>query len=248
MKRFRAFFLLVPLAVLSACTSVSGGSHEASYEVETDTLICRISVPQPEASLRLSVGEWVDELLGGFYPGDASDIHAMVDFYGRAHTDTLQALLDECPGKPVGFEAIVEKAYETDDFVTYCCDNMINLGGAHPSTTEFGATFRKSDGRRITWDIVRTEKRYEFNDLMLILLEGYFGVKNSNQLEKVLSTDRTFDLPLPKNPPFFLENGVVFVYQEYEIAAYAYGLPSDTIPYERMQPLLTGWAQKMLPK
>ncbi|MBP5137098.1 MAG: DUF3298 domain-containing protein, partial [Paludibacteraceae bacterium] len=34
------------------------------------------------------------------------------------------------------------------------------------------------------------------------------------------------------------KDGLVFIYGQYEIAAYVYGMPQFTIPYSRLEPLL----------
>ena len=44
-----------------------------------------------------------------------------------------------------------------------------------------------------------------------------------------------------------MENGVGFIYQQYEIAAYAMGMPNDTIPYERIKPFMTEWSKRLIP-
>lgn len=238
---------VLALSLVCGCSS-SDDASMVNYLVDNDSISCQISAPVPESSLKQPFGEWLDELLGGYYTGDAGDLEALVEFYGNAYADTLRARFDDIPGTPKEYEATVEKAYETDDFVTYTLSTYFGIGGAHPTSGEYGVTFRKSDGRRITWDIIRNDQLVAFNDLLREELEGYFDVKNSSQLEKLLATDRVFDLPLPKTPPYFTEDGVAFVYQQYEIAAYAFGMPGNTIPYDRIEPLLTEWAKKILPK
>jgi hypothetical protein len=43
------------------------------------------------------------------------------------------------------------------------------------------------------------------------------------------------------------EKGVEFLYQPYEIAPYAAGMPSFTLSYQDIRPYLTIGAQKMIP-
>lgn len=248
MPRHSSFFTLLLFLSLACGCSEDKDTSMVNFLVDNDSITCQISVPVPESSLKMPFGEWLDELLGGYYSGDAGDLDALVAFYGKSITDTLQARLREMPGTPKEYEATAEKTYETEQFVTYNLSTYFGIGGAHPTSGEYGVTFRKNDGRRITWDIIRNDQLVAFNDLLCEELEGYFNVKSSAQLEKLLATDRVFDLPLPKTPPYFTEEGVVFVYQQYEIAAYACGMPGSTIPYDRIKPLLTEWAKKMLPK
>ena len=43
-------------------------------------------------------------------------------------------------------------------------------------------------------------------------------------------------IPLPTWQPFPSKDGLVFTYQQYEIAPYAAGMPAFTIPYEDIAP------------
>ena len=218
------------------------------YEVDEERISCHIVAETPEAPLRVAVGEWLAEMLGGYYEGDVTDLQQMVDFYGKAMSDTLrQELIDIRPEAEVAFEATMEKAYETDAFVTYTYSTYYNLGGAHPTSSEEGATFRKSDGRRLSWDIIRRDRSYEFSMLLVETLRDYFGMDN-DELMQVLGEQNYFNPPLPRTPPMFFDNGMVFVYQQYEIAGYAMGMPGDTISYDRITPLLTTWARRLIGK
>lgn len=44
------------------------------------------------------------------------------------------------------------------------------------------------------------------------------------------------------------EEGFAFIYQQYEIAAYAMGMPTDIISYQQVKPYLTEWAKELLPE
>lgn len=216
------------------------------FEFDEERLGCHIVAETPEAPLREAVGEWLCEVLGGYYEGDVSDLQQAVDFYGHAMTDTLRKeLADIRPEAEVAFEATMEKAYETDAFVTYTYSTYYNLGGAHPTSSEEGATFRKSDGRRLTWDVIRRDRQYQFSQLLIAHLKDYFDMAD-NELMQALGEQAYFNPPLPRTPPMFFENGMVFVYQQYEIASYAMGMPGDTIGYDRIAPMLTTWARRLV--
>ena len=53
-------------------------------------------------------------------------------------------------------------------------------------------------------------------------------------------------IPFPAWTPFPGENGLVFTYQQYEIAAYAAGMPNFTIPYDEILPYLTPEAKLLI--
>lgn len=54
------------------------------------------------------------------------------------------------------------------------------------------------------------------------------------------------DIDFPGVAPALMEDGVIFCYGAYEIGAYALGLPSVTLPYDKVKPYLTPEVQKLL--
>ena len=63
-------------------------------------------------------------------------------------------------------------------------------------------------------------------------------------LDNLMIEDRT--IPLPVWEPYPTAEGLVFTYQQYEIASYAEGMPSFTVPYEEIQPYLTEEFRQLL--
>ena len=57
-------------------------------------------------------------------------------------------------------------------------------------------------------------------------------------MEACLLDVQVYNIPLPKNPPYFTQDGLTFVYQQYEIAPYAAGMPTFSIPYDVAKGLL----------
>lgn len=252
----RKLFLLLPLMViLAGCTNGVGNNDKdrsqqpdsAYYHQTCGKAECTVNLMLPAEKMNLPVGEWIDEMLGGIYPGDQTDMQGLADYYGQYLLDTLYADSREIGDDvEMSYEVTTKKLYETDLFVTYTMAIYADLGGAHPSTLIKGATFRKRDGRRLGWDIISSQKSEAISELLKGQLKDYFEVETDNGLNEQLTLESPYQLPLPQNPPYFTENGMAFVYQQYEIAAYAAGLPSGTIGYEQAKPLMTSWAQRLL--
>jgi hypothetical protein len=81
------------------------------------------------------------------------------------------------------------------------------------------------------------------------MLKDYFNVKSDGGLMDCLQgVDNVATIPLPTTPPYMTIEGFTFIYQQYEIVAYAAGMPSDVIPYEQMKPCLTEYAQELIPE
>ena len=53
-------------------------------------------------------------------------------------------------------------------------------------------------------------------------------------------------IPLPSWPLYPSGDGLAFIYQQYEIASYADGMPSFTIPYADIEPYMTPEAKALL--
>jgi hypothetical protein len=147
------------------------------------------------------------------------------------------------------YDASMELLFETDKVVTYGLTVTLDLGGAHPVTREFGATFSKKDGKQLTWDIVRNDSQSYLRNILREMLKDYFNVKSDGELMDCLhGVDDVATIPLPTTPPYMTHEGFTLIYQQYEIATYAAGMPSDVIPYEQMKPCLTEYAQELIPE
>jgi hypothetical protein len=222
------------------------------YFSQTDEqLSCNIVALMPDEDMRQAVGEWLNAQFGNTYTGDMTDIQALVVFYGNNHMDSLRRVCEE--GVPdfaePSYDASMELLFETDKVVTYGLTITIDLGGAHPVTKEVGATFSKADGKQLTWDIVRSDSQSQFRDIVREMLRDYFNVKTDRELmEWLQGVDDVTTIPLPTTPPYMTIEGFTLIYQQYEIAAYAAGMPSDVIPYERMKGCLTEYAQELIPE
>lgn len=52
-------------------------------------------------------------------------------------------------------------------------------------------------------------------------------------------------IPLPKNGVYLSSEGVVFIYGQYEIAPYALGMPTFTVPYKEIGKFLSPEARRL---
>lgn len=256
------FGILVSLFVMgSSIAALAAGQYrppvmEAAetdtvfYSYEDDRISCSIVALVPVDGVDEEFNEWLGKELGGGYKGDRGGLQALVDYYGEAHVDTLRSTLED--GVPdyaeLSYEAVMDKIYESDKVVTYALTVYLDFGGAHPLTRETGATFSKEDGKHMTWDIVRSDRRAELNDVLKDMLKTYFDAGSDRELMDVLQGVKSVsELPLPSTPPYMTETGYVVIYQQYEIAPYAMGMPGDTIPYNTLKPYLTEQAQELIP-
>ena len=149
-------------------------------------------------------------------------------------------ILSEMPGWEYDFGLLKER--ETDQYVVFLSEDYVYLGGAHGGVIgRGGLTFDKKDGLLV-------EKMIEpscLDSIQPLLRKGltqYFSDNDMEispeELDNILFLE-SGTIPFPAWTPYPGEEGLVFTYQQYEIAAYAAGMPNFTIPYTDLLPYLT---------
>ena len=156
-------------------------------------------------------------------------------------------ILDEMPGWEYEFNLL--KSRETDRYVVFLSQDYVYLGGAHGGITgRGGLTFGKKDG----FLVEKTVDPASLDAIQPLLRKGltkYFSDEDmeiaQEELDNYLFLE-TGVIPLPAWTPYPSEEGLVFTYQQYEIAAYAAGMPEFTVPYADILPYLTPEAKALL--
>lgn len=199
-----------------------------------------------------NIREWMSEQLGGSYESDVDNGSKMFDFYVSSFmNDYKENVVPDLPKiedmmcyKHIKFS----KLCETDSYITYLYTQEGYAGGAHGWYYLVGQTFRKTDGRRVDFDIFRDEMNDELAQLVRDNIYSQYFDSDIDQIESSLVIENSDIFPLPLSAPIFREDGVEFVYQQYEIASYAAGLPACVIPYEIIEPFLTQAGKSLIEK
>ena len=192
------------------------------------------------------------------FSGDLRDAQSLVNFYGRENHAALRASLKEMQEEnPEAFSDMrldytitVRKESETPRYVNYNVNSYQYSGGAHGGSTIYTTTFLKPSGKQLSYPIDTTR----LEDLQPILRAGaarYFvecGETSATaaNIYRFLLIDPTDPIPLPAFAPCLTPAGVSFTYQQYEIACYAAGLVSFTVPYDQIRPFLTADALRAI--
>ena len=223
--------------------------------------------PADESLLADSIRHWIASLVESssfpyafdaddkeklIYGGDIHEGQSLVDFFGKYGMEKMMsevaaAEADSLPIFGMSNDLKVIQLYHTDKYITMTVGYYVFLGGAHGGFSCSGSVFRKSDGHEMGWDIIDLTKKSQLIALIQKGLLSYFSVNDENELFESLlllddpdtAQDESAELPLPAMAPYFTPEGVCFVYQQYEIAPYAAGLPTVVIPFEQMRPLLS---------
>lgn len=200
-------------------------------------------------SLGSTYGGGEEESKMGSYSGDLDDGEQMAKYYFdlkvKEFTKMYNSMKNEgMPDVPqLASEIQITRGYETPKLVTFNFSSYEYAGGAHGGSVSSGMTFRKTDGRRIGWELFSTVK---MQSILRDGLKEYFSVKTEEELESCLGLNSIYSIPLPVTPPLFTEKGIVVIYQQYEIAAYAAGMPSFTIPYKDARKMLNNTGKKLI--
>lgn len=144
-------------------------------------------------------------------------------------------LQDSIFGEPKAYDLYQSEVY------TY-------FAGAHGSYDVNYLTFNTANGHIFTRFIPESALK----DMQPLLKEGlveYFSNDAEQADEETLSEwllDEYDPIPMPVTPPCPTAEGLFFTYGQYEIAPYAAGTPSFTIPYSKIVKCLTPEAKKLL--
>ena len=219
------------------------------------------------------IGSYEGERLFEPYDKDSGDNATIVDYYRRNAMDVLDSnaaadyeerisyiMEDEDMTEEQKKEIIADvprweydfnltKQYETARYVVFNSSDYIYLGGAHGGVIGQGSpTFDKKDGHLVK-QFLKEDALTPMQSLLTAGLVEYFtdeeGSINADNLRDYLFLDDE-TIPFPVWTPHPTEEGLCFVYQQYEIAAYAMGMPSFIIPYDAVKPYLTPEAADLL--
>ena len=149
---------------------------------------------------------------------------------------------------PWDYSMDVTKTSEDSTFVVFNDTEYAYIGGAHGGVFGWGGiTFRFSDGS-IVKDFLKDNVVKDMQPLLKKGLKEYF---NENADEKITTEQQLMEqlmlpeeskglIPLPAWTPCPDEKGkgLVFTYQQYEIACYAVGMPSFVLTWEELKPFL----------
>lgn len=209
-------------------------------------------------------GEWPAchvrsaELVTFIEDSDDTFGQSLVTFYGQKGMEKMSEALKQVAGDGFfgGYDNHLEIQLTERDgaYLTFSLQHSIYTGGAHGGNISYGKTFRKTDGKSLDWSMFDESKRGELCNLIKEGLKGYFfqneesaaGVSDEALFDILFLFDNPdtpeneleYGIPLPQNAPWLSSRGIVFIYNEYEIASYADGHPSCVIPFDEIKPLM----------
>lgn len=119
-----------------------------------------------------------------------------------------------------------EVVYSSTEVITVAVDSYTFTGGAHGNSIITLLNFNPETG-----ELYKNESLFKINEEFKSLVKGYLSDEVN---AKIIDDGENYffgeDFKLPENIGFN-DEGVIFLYNTYEIAAYAQGITEFTIPY-----------------
>ena len=221
-------------------------SHIGSYEEERLFPPYEGSTDKTDLLLEYYRGKAL-ESIGKQAQEDYDERVASIEENDGLTEDQRKEILDEMPGWEYEFNLLKDR--ETDKYVVFQSQDYVYLGGAHGGVTgRGGLTFDKKDGVLVD-KMLDPASLDAIQPLLRKGLTKYFSDEDmeitQEELDNYLFLE-TGVVPFPAWTPYPSEEGLVFTYQQYEIAAYAAGMPEFTVPYADILPYLTPEAKTLL--
>ncbi len=206
--------------------------------------------------VKMSLARDYEDAVTPEYEGDTNNMQEMLNYYcGEKYKRYVANSREDAVSREsedniftYEYEMNVQKDKETDDYVVFQCFEYAFLGGAHGGVFGEGpVVFSKKDGSRLVVAI-DTSNVLAIQPLLKEGLNTYFfeesGASKEDDLYDYLLLNDSI-IPLPAYIPYPDGDSIVFEYQQYEIAAYAAGMPAFKLPISKVKPYLTPQAIKV---
>ena len=219
------------------------------------------------------IGTYEEDRLFPAFGGDAAQTEALLTYYREKALENIgklaqedydervfsieendgltdkqrEEILADMPGWEYDFSLLKDR--ETDRYVVFLSEDYVYLGGAHGGIVgRGGLTFDKKDGLLVE-KFLDPASLDAIQPLLRKGLTQYFADDDMEvspeELDNLLFLE-SGTIPFPAWTPYPDEDGLVFTYQQYEIAAYAAGMPNFTIPYADILPNMTPEAKALV--
>jgi len=200
----------------------------------------------------------IDENLRVHFQGDTCTVPNLLAYYGPRMATAMKAAWEDIY-REVDTTGVADFTVNFTMSVMTNNDRVLTLGSAysdfwggnHGSVFENAITLRKADGQPLK-QVVNRDSIAALQPLLRHGLGEYlrnhpnYPTIKDSEVEKALFLNGKDYIPLPKSEPAIIDNGVQFIYGEYEIGAHAIGRPKFVVPLDDIFALLTPEARQTL--
>lgn len=245
----------LPVANGAVATAIRGKLAEILYQD-----ICNVTRVDDNPDFEAFAGDAADtQALMGYYEerlaaalAAASDFEYAERIEGIMEATTLSDSEKADYVRNIGkwaFDYSLKKVEETDRYIVFKSEYYVNYGGTHGGILGAGPlTFSKQDGHLVS-DFFEPGSAAQMQPLLREGMLEYFGPRMEGtglELDVFLSLPEGGAVPLPAWAPQPVADSLHFVYQQYEIAPYAAGMPEFSLPVGQLKDFLTDDAVKIL--
>ena len=220
-------------------------THQGKQDISTSI---KIVVPVGNEALTKSIGHMIMTAIEADSAIDSTDIKAIARYFVESKANELKGEADyegdDPEGPMLSHDVEVKILYENDQIITMGVIQDVFLGGAHGSALFEGVTFDKATGKVLGTNILAQDKLGEVKKEVTRQLENYLKEtmgSDYNEAESPLKDEngKATIVDLPVNGIYIDKDSVVFVYQQYEILPYAFGLPEASLSLKDLKE--KGW-------
>lgn len=197
-----------------------------------------VQIHIPEASQENIIGKNINAEIERFVAGLLTIGEPEIDSNNLSLEEEIEAFntaykdfIKDFPESNQIWEAQIdgEVAFSSSEVITIAITSYLNTGGAHGNTNISFLNFDVTTGKPIP-----NENLFKNIDGFKTLAKTYFDKAVENK--SVLFEPDSFDLPANMG---YTEEGIILLYNPYEIAPYAKGIIDFTIPFENTEDYLT---------
>ncbi|MFD0834594.1 DUF3298 domain-containing protein [Mariniflexile aquimaris] len=225
----KQFLFVLSLFILFACNEDPKTAFtEINITTDTNTLV-EANIPSAVGGTLITNGinaEINTVVMAALQVGDADSLTTKsIEESINLFNDEYKAFNKDFPDSTLPWEAQIdgEILYESPKIITVAITSYVNTGGAHGNTKITFLNFDAQTGKRLR------------NTELLKDVEGFNKIAKAYLKDALKEEEVLFDadsFQLPENIGYTME-GLVLLYNTYEIASYATGLIEFTIPYEK---------------
>lgn len=234
MLKNKPLFAICFLSFLFGCKNEVPITFSETHFTSKNNNIVEVNVPiaieNTEASkpINSAIKDFVVSALHTSYPNKPKrqSVEESIEKFNAGYN----SFINEFPDSSQQWEAQIdgEVMFKNDDIISIALTCYTNTGGAHGNTIISFLNFYASTGKQVA------------NNHLFTDYEAFKNVAKKHFYESIEDKSILFDansFTLPKNIGFS-DEGIILLYNTYEIAPYATGIIECAIPFEEAKPYL----------
>jgi hypothetical protein len=237
LKKF-ALLIFVSLTIFSCNQEVDLTFSEISF-IKNENAIIDINIPNARGDndVSRSINATIEDfIVNTINFSEDSLINVSLNEIATKFDSIYIAFKDDFEENSLVWEALIdgEVTYQSQKITCIAINSYLNTGGAHGNMNISFLNFDSQTGQLLNIDDY-IKNRLDF----IKLAKKYFNIELQESSNKTNFDDYFFEenFHLPENIGFS-DDGVILLYNIYEIAPYSEGITEFTIPFEEILPYL----------